>query len=61
MAADAAKTNVYDLQEQLDEQWFGDRRAHARMCDALARALRVRYAVMDFVYETRLEELACSA
>jgi hypothetical protein len=24
------------------------------MCDALARALRVRYAVMDYVYETRL-------
>jgi Skp family chaperone for outer membrane proteins len=24
------------------------------MCDALARALRVRYVVMDYVYETRL-------
>jgi hypothetical protein len=26
----------------------------ASQCDALARALRVRYNVMDYVYETRL-------
>ena len=35
----AAAKDVYDNDndnEQL-EAWFGDRRAHARMCDALAR------------------------
>jgi hypothetical protein len=41
----AKKTNVY---------FYYDSQARYAMCDALARALRVRYAVMDYVYETRL-------
>jgi hypothetical protein len=60
----AAAKDVYDNDNEQLEAWFGDRRAHARMCDALARmcdalarALRVRYAVMDYGYETRLELL----
>lgn len=34
-------------------EWFGDRRTHAHLRDALARDLRVRYVVMDYVYKTR--------
>ena len=44
----AQKTNV---------SYHYDPQARA-MCDALARALRVRYVVMDYVYETRLYPLA---
>jgi hypothetical protein len=54
----AAAKDVYDDNENKKEQlkeWFGDGSAHERKCDALARALRVRHAVMDYVYETRLE------
>ena len=41
----AKKTNVY---------FCYNSQARYAMCDALARALSVRYAVMDYVYETRL-------
>jgi hypothetical protein len=53
----AAAKNVYDNDDEKAqlEEWFGDCRAHTCMCDALARALRVRHAVMDYVYVTRLE------
>jgi hypothetical protein len=36
-------------------EWFGDCRAHERMCNELARTLRVPYIVVDYVYETRLK------